>query len=90
MTNARQNGDSREAARMLAVSAYGASVWKTTTPSTVQSTLSDTHYQIAKLALGVRYLLFLFLLIAVVVTKLMPVKLILFILSLATLRKVEK
>jgi hypothetical protein len=54
VTNAQQNGDSREAARMLAVSAYGASVWKTTTPSTVQSTLSDTHYQIAaKLALGV-------------------------------------
>src|SRR5271154_7019714 len=52
--NAQQNGDSREAARMLAVSAYGASVWKTTTPSTVQSTLSDTLYQIAaKLALGV-------------------------------------
>jgi hypothetical protein len=54
VTNAQQKGDSRDAARMLAVSAYGASVWKTTTPSTVQSTLSDTHYQIAaKLALGV-------------------------------------
>jgi len=54
VTNAQQNGQKREAARLLAVSADGASVWKTTTPSTAQSTLSDTHYQIAaKLALGV-------------------------------------
>src|ERR1700761_527783 len=54
VTNAQQNGEKREAARLLAVRADGASVWKTTTPSTAQSTLSDTHYQIAaKLALGI-------------------------------------
>ena len=54
MTNAREHGDKLEAARLLAVSADGAALWKCTTPSTAQLTLSDTHYQTAaKLALGV-------------------------------------
>ena len=54
LTNAKLNDNNREAARLLAISADGASLWKTTTPSTTQSTLSDLHYQIAaKLTLGV-------------------------------------
>ena len=39
VTNALEHGDKREAARLLAVSADGAALWKCTTPSTAQSSL---------------------------------------------------
>ena len=51
---AQESGDKMDAARLLAVSADGASLWKTTIPETDQTTLSDVHYQIAaKIALGI-------------------------------------
>ena len=54
LTHAAEVGDSITATRLLAVSAEGASEWKTTTPSSSQLSLCNTHYQIAaKMNLGV-------------------------------------